>query len=759
MKRFVAAAAVVALTLAAAPLAQAAEHNPGDPGHSVELGKIDHPCAGRKLLYHSHNDALYGTYKNDKLTVMAVDGQQVTDQEKVCFRLAPDADADGNDVSTLTVPEDGSLDFLGEPGSTVWAAPQSADWTDSWRPIWSGLGAFDPAHEAGEIPDNFVDDVVHFDLVDMDGPGDVNVFFSSRVGDPERLFSSAEEDMRTITYDVGGHGHFTWTFSEPGIYEMTWQGRAELDGGGTERSEPVTQYWLVGDDATVGLPEGTTTDLRTPKSAEETASPTATAPTSTAPTTTAPTSTAPTTTAPTSNTTTSAPPTTSRAPKQTTSRPAAAADKRTLIEAGHMDMALAAEGSQLSAMLIDDSDPHNQAKRESGSFVFAVPDAARKTLPDSARGSFPGEPETMWILPQAQEKGLPWLGFSTTRVGANALADGSKIDVSMRDVNGPGRIFTWHEDLQGLRIELDSADENKTLKYPVNAHDHQGFGFTDPGVYTATFAFRGTAASGEEFTKELVATFAVGDEAVTAARDGNLEADAGAGGGGKLTLPDALASGLRSLEKEIKKAGDTLAPLARKKDAPQTSSAAPTPAAPAPAAPAAPATAAAPPAAPPQRPATDAASAAQPKQDRAAQPAPQRSQRQAQSSGSSGSASRQSRSDGSSSGSASGKSSAKSSGSSPTSERATEHALATQAAAPSSTGGAASGAAGGGIHSSLDSSDTSGQQPQNEPQDNSATAGGFWAGLAIGVGVMALLGGCVLFVAAARLLKKVERSS
>ena len=252
MKRFVAAAAAAVLTLVAAPLAQASEHNPGDPGHSVELGKIDHPCAGRKLLYHSHNDALYGTYKNDKLTVMAVDGQQVTDQEKVCFRLAPDADADGNDVSTLTVPEDGSLDFLGEPGSTVWAAPQSADWTDSWRPIWSGLGAFDPAHEAGEIPDNFVDDVMHFDLVEMDGPGDVNVFFSSRVGDPERLFSSADEDMRTITYDVGGHGHFTWTFSEPGIYEMTWQGRAELKGGGVERSEPVTQYWLVGDDTTVG---------------------------------------------------------------------------------------------------------------------------------------------------------------------------------------------------------------------------------------------------------------------------------------------------------------------------------------------------------------------------------------------------------------------------------------------------------------------------------------------------------------------------
>ena len=533
MKRFVAAAAAV-LTLAAAPLAQAAEHNPGDPGHSVELGKIDHPCAGRKLLYHSHNDALYGTYKNDKLTVMAVDGQQVTDQEKVCFRLAPDADADGNDVSTLTVPEDGSLDFLGEPGSTVWAAPQSADWTDSWRPIWSGLGAFDPAHEAGEIPDNFVDDVMHFDLVDMDGPGDANVFFSSRVGDPERLFSSADEDMRTITYDVGGHGHFTWTFSEPGIYEMTWQGRAELDGGGTERSEPVTQYWLVGDDATVGLPEGTTTDLRTPNTAQDTASPSA---------------------SPSTRATPAPRPTTPAEKAPTSTVPAAPADRRKLITSGHMDMALVAEGSRIGAKLIDDSDPHNQAQRESGSFIFAVPDAARKTLPAGASESFPDAPEAMWILPQAQEKNLPWLGFSTTRVAADALAQGSKVTVAMRDVDGPGRIYTWHEDLRGLRVELDSGDASKQLEYPVNAHDHQGFGFTEPGAYTATFTFSGTSADGEDFSEDMVATFAVGDEAVTAAREGRLGgAGAAAGAGkGKLTLPGALAEGIRSLEKELKK--------------------------------------------------------------------------------------------------------------------------------------------------------------------------------------------------------------
>ncbi|MGV0371780.1 choice-of-anchor M domain-containing protein [Corynebacterium pilbarense] len=735
MKRFVATAAAV-LTLAAAPLAQAAEHNPGDPGHSVELGKIDHPCAGRKLLYHSHNDALYGTYKNDKLTVMAVDGQQVTDQEKVCFRLAPDADADGNDVSTLTVPEDGSLDFLGEPGSTVWAAPQSADWTDSWRPIWSGLGAFDPAHEAGEIPDNFVDDVMHFDLVDMDGPGDVNVFFSSRVGDPERLFSSAEEDMRTITYDVGGHGHFTWTFSEPGIYEMTWQGRAELDGGGTERSEPVTQYWLVGDDATVGLPEGTTTDLRTPNTTEET---TAASPTTSVKPASRPTS----------------QPTSTAAPAPTSTGSAAAEDRRKLITSGHMDMALVAEGSSISAKLIDDSDPHNQAQRESGSFIFAVPDAARKTLPAGASESFPDAPEAMWILPQAQEKNLPWLGFSTTRVAADALAQGSKVTVAMRDVDGPGRIYTWHEDLRGLRVELDSGDASKQLEYPVNAHDHQGFGFTEPGAYTATFTFSGTSADGEDFSEDMVATFAVGDEAVTAAREGRLGgADAAAGAGkGKLTLPGALAEGIRSLEKEIKKAGDTLAPLARKTDNSGGGSGAKS---------GSPSSSAATPAAPPKQPQSAAAqpAPAQPAPAPAAQPAAQ-SQPQRASSNNRASTS-------------SDKQSTRRASRSKTRDdsKAAKPAVTTKAKAPSEASSATTGStgtsetyaaqpnpAGGsgtGIHSSLDAA---GAQPDGQAADTSPTAGGFWAGLAIGVGVMALIGGCVLFIAAARLLRRVEQGA
>lgn len=764
---------VATLAFAVAPLAQASsEHKPGDPGHSVTLdADVDHPCAGRKLLYHSHNDALYGTRSGGKLAVMAVDGQQVTSQDSVCFRLAPDADADGNDLSKLTIPDDGTLDFLGPRGSEVWAAPQSVDWTDNWRPIWSGLGAFDPAHELDptSIPTNFKDDVMHFDLVDMDAPGDINVMFTSRVYEPERLFDSSNPDMRTITYEVGGHGHFTWTFSKPGIYALTWQGRAERTDGTTERSEPITQYWLVGDDATVGLPEGTTTGLRTPKSAstptdaQPTTSATTTvattaptspkASTSAQPTTTATTTTAqPTTTAPTPAPTptspkasTSAQPTTTATttsaqpkPAPGTSTPNAAAKERALIKAGHMDMALVGEGSSLSTVLIDDSDPLHPAHRPSGSFIFAVPDSARTDLPDSVRDSFPGSPSQMWILPQAQDKNLPWLGFSTTGVSASAIEEGSRITVSMRDVTGPGRLMTWHEDLRGLRIELDSGDPSKTLQYPINAHDHQGFGFTEPGIYTATFVYSGTTRDGEAFEKELVATFAVGDDAITNAPTNPDDTDnAGSTGnaGKSLNVPQALAAGLRQVEKEIKKFGDAIAPAAKPSTKP--SAQATTQRATRPttrpsnqatsrpsrtAAPAAPATTA--------QSAQSAQSARSVSTARAAQAAP-RSQAAAQSTAKQ----------------------------SPTrsaqASRAASSQLSTSSSAPATTSApspdpspeSASDASGSGIHAA---------QPV-EGTSNSATAGGFWAGLAIGVGIMALIGGAVLFVAALKLLRRAER--
>ena len=489
----------------------ASGHKHGNTGLGVNLpadqkaegGSQPHVCAGRKLVYQSHNDALYGTRMNgDKLTVMAVDGQQVVPMDSLCFRLPRDADSTGREISRTVITEDTA--FLGKPGQAVWLAPQATSSMDKWRPLWSGLGAFDRAHEPNEeaIPSNFKDNLMFFDLVDYKGPGEMQIFFHRAwKNSNDRYFSSADENLHSVPYKVGAHGHFNWTFTEPGIYEITWQGRAEHKDGTTEKTEPVTQYWLVGEDSDVGLPKGTTINLNEVKTYVD-----GKAPETTAPETTAPESEAP------------VPAPDGGNAQLCYAAQALSTKPDAFITSGHMDLALAEDDGEVQARLYDDSDVHHPAVRESGTFLFEVPDSAKQEIPKNLKDSFLGDFKQVWMLPQAQVSDLPWLGFSTTALKSDTLAEGTSIKVSLSDVTGPGRIVTWHENVGRLDKELDSADPASHLTYGFNDHDHQAFGFSEPGLYAATFLYTGTARDGGEFKKELRATFAVGDEAIGQAR-------------------------------------------------------------------------------------------------------------------------------------------------------------------------------------------------------------------------------------------------
>ncbi|SNV57718.1 ABC transporter permease protein [Corynebacterium imitans] len=759
--RFVRLVAAVALIVASAPAALAAEltdtgHVPGDVGFGVDLpadtewegeaGKT-HPCAGRKLLYHSHNDALYGTSVEGELKVMAVDGQQVVDQDAICFRLPRDADAEGNEVSRIQIPDDGSLDFLGTPGGSVWIAPQSVEWSDNWRPIWSGIGAFDPAHEGDPeaIPSNYKDDLMYFDLTEMEGPGDVQIFFKNAISPAEILFNSADLAARSVEYEVGGHGHFNWTFSKPGIYAMTWQGRAVLDDGTSQLTDPITQYWLVGDDSDVGLADGTTTELREVKhyvggDKGKPAEPS----TSVEPAPTEP----------------SVPPAPAEPTPSASAKPApdarceAASALRTkpsaLISSGHMDMGLVDEGG-LAAKLIDDSDPRAPTPRDSGTFLFEVPDPAKTEIPANFRSTFPGEPESMWVLPQAQVKGLPWLGFSTTRLSGDSLQQGSKITVTMRDVRGPGRIFTWHEGVGGAKLELDSGDSSRTLEYGLNDHDHQAFGFTKAGFYSATFRFAGTDAAGVPFSKDLTATFAVGDGAVQQAREyaangyaalDGVDLDAcGTTATEQTGEPDswmgALAKGIRDIDKEFasfgEKAGPFFAHLLGRSGKAESATQTATPRS---------TTAAARKTAAAQRPA-EQKSATQTARRALAQEKPAEHAKPTAQKKPSGQAKKTAQA------------------------KPSVTASAKQAAkAATSAASTSTATAGGGIVSSFDGTDPNSLNAAEDDADEQQivaaqgiTAGGFWGGLILGVGLMALLGGIVLFAAAAKMLRHASGKS
>lgn len=222
----------------------------------VDGKSVAHPCAGRDLLYRSHVDATYVTRLNNELTIMTVDGSQPLPSEQACMRLAPDS-VNGKEVSRMVVPNDPNLAFLGQPGRILWHAP--AHLNPQWQPIWAGFGAFDPTHE-WEIPTDFVGNTIQLELVDFNGPGDLEIF-NYYPGWKNARRSLSSKHQRAMNVEVGGHGHADWTFTEPGIYALTWKARGMHFNGEVEETKPITQYWLVGSDEQVGLKPGTTTKL------------------------------------------------------------------------------------------------------------------------------------------------------------------------------------------------------------------------------------------------------------------------------------------------------------------------------------------------------------------------------------------------------------------------------------------------------------------------------------------------------------------
>lgn len=257
--------------------ANAAQADPEFPAHvlgqrgfgvdlpaDLQMNGQAHPCAGRRMIYQSHIDSAYVTFHEDKLRVLLVDGTKIVDPDTVCLRLAPDADKNGREVSRIVVPDAPGLSFLGAPGTIVWNAPTAHP--EGWRPLWPGTGAFDPTHEQA-VPKNLLHNRVALSLADVNGPGRVEVFNN---GGRNRIASSHEEKYRTHFPGVGSHAHMDWAFSTAGIYQLGWEARVTRIGQAEEASPRQYMTWLIGSDAEVGLPEGTTVRLnKITKSAED----------------------------------------------------------------------------------------------------------------------------------------------------------------------------------------------------------------------------------------------------------------------------------------------------------------------------------------------------------------------------------------------------------------------------------------------------------------------------------------------------------
>ncbi|CAB0849663.1 ABC transporter permease [Corynebacterium diphtheriae] len=512
-------------------------HKKGEPAFGVTIPKgttyrdsdgkeVPHPCVDRKIGYQGHFDALYGTYNYSvkepatdlpKLELMAVDGQQVVPQESLCFRLPPDAGEDGEELSRIRIPDDKEFEFLGKPGDIVWYAPQNIPFANGHRPIWAGIGAFDPHHEPkgkDSIPAH-LDKNMYFELTKFSGPGDVNVFFKNNSRkEVERIFSSNDEELKTIEYEMGSHGHFNWTFSKPGIYELTWEAYVK-NGAFNVKTEPVRQIWLVGSDEEVGLPEGTTTNLNKitkPLDKDATNEP------------------------PTDPSEKKKPPRPEKGHSETSS-PSALDDSierawkltgtpKTIINDGHMDLALTRSDKEFVTVINREG-----KKYSSGDVTLAVPDSGgdqggplvkTDSWKDRIEAQISGSlPDQAWVLPESQDHKLPWVGFSNEDLPSDALLPDSKMTVSLNKVELPhdGRMISWHNGISGIDLLTDTDDLSKNLEYGLHAHDHQSMLFTKEGAYGLEYSFDITTASGKQESYLLHISYLVGDATIARAKE------------------------------------------------------------------------------------------------------------------------------------------------------------------------------------------------------------------------------------------------
>ncbi|WP_166347481.1 TIGR03773 family transporter-associated surface protein [Phytoactinopolyspora limicola] len=196
----------------------------------------DHASAGsaapppevseRRLLTNEHVDAIN----------VGVDGAQLTINSKISppveFVEVDELIYQLSDLSYMTGLPDQFVEFIG--ADSAWIVPQ----VQNHDVLWAGWSTENIA--AGALDGNSVD----ITLLDVQGPGDVEVWQMVGFSEIRRIFSS-DENYKTLSQSVNAHVHANWAFTEPGVYTLTF-GAAASVGGQRLESDPVDFTWVVG---------------------------------------------------------------------------------------------------------------------------------------------------------------------------------------------------------------------------------------------------------------------------------------------------------------------------------------------------------------------------------------------------------------------------------------------------------------------------------------------------------------------------------
>lgn len=142
-----------------------------------------------------------------------------------------------NANARTTVPNDPLFKFLGHPGHPVWILPQVQDETL----LFLGFGS------DGLPTGAFQNDIVSIRLKKVEGPGEFALFGFDSFGTPFVLMNTRDHLTVADRYDfvAGSDAHFSWAFSQPGKYELTFETTGTLLDGTVISTGRVTYTFHV----------------------------------------------------------------------------------------------------------------------------------------------------------------------------------------------------------------------------------------------------------------------------------------------------------------------------------------------------------------------------------------------------------------------------------------------------------------------------------------------------------------------------------
>ncbi|WP_158843866.1 choice-of-anchor M domain-containing protein [Saccharothrix deserti] len=207
---------------------------------------------------------------------------------------------------------------------------------------------------------------------------------------------------------------------------------------------------------------------------------------------------------------------------------------RVTLDRGHVDaIAPRLVDGGLRVQVKDGSVVGTTTWREPADVEFRVTTAARTALPAIPALSFLGSAGAqIHLLPQQEQPGIPWIGWSTEELRPADIA--GPITWTLTAVDGPGPFGLFTTGSFGAPTVIFNSTDGlpDTHSVALGTHAHANWAFGTPGRYRLDFAVSATRADGSQVSDTDSYTFVVGDGTAATTPDA--------------TTPDATGNGRRT---------------------------------------------------------------------------------------------------------------------------------------------------------------------------------------------------------------------